>query len=115
MRNSFINSFGAKQKDYYLSIGSFFEKKRNYFRELLQQTRFQLLPCEGSYFQCVGLEKITAEKDATFVKKLTVDHGVASIPVSAFYSKLTDFGVIRFCFAKKQETLEKAVERLIKV
>ncbi|MGV3509737.1 MAG: methionine aminotransferase [Sphingobacteriaceae bacterium] len=104
-----------KQKNYYSSISSFFEKKRNYFRELLQQTRFQLLPCEGSYFQCVGIEKITTDKDADFVKKLTVDHRVAAIPASAFYSRSTDFGVIRFCFAKKQETLEKAVERLIKV
>lgn len=104
-----------KQKDYYLSISSFFEKKRNFFRELLQQTRFQLLPCEGSYFQCVGIERITDEKDADFVKKLTLENGVAAIPVSAFYSKLTDLRVIRFCFAKKQETLEKAVERLIKV
>ena len=101
--------------DYYQSLNTFFEEKRNFFRNLLQQTRFQLLPCEGSYFQCAGIRGITNEKDFDFVKKLTTDFGVAAIPASAFYSRSTDFGVIRFCFAKKQETLEKAVERLTKV
>jgi methionine aminotransferase len=104
-----------RKKDYFLTLGKFFEEKRNYFRELLQQTRFQLLPCEGSYFQCAGIRNITEESDVDFAKRLTTDFGVATIPSSAFYSKATDFGVIRFCFAKKQETLEKAVERLTKV
>jgi len=103
------------QKDYYLSINNFFAEKRNLFRDLLQQTRFQLLPCEGSYFQCAEIKNITNESDIDFTRRLTTEFGVASIPISAFYTKSTDFGVIRFCFAKKQETLEKAVERLIKV
>lgn len=102
-------------KEYYNSLANFFAEKRNFFRQLLQQTRFQLLPCEGSYFQCVGIKNITDEKDVDFAKRLTAEFGVASIPTSAFYSKSADFGVIRFCFAKKQETLEKAVERLTKV
>lgn len=103
------------QKNYYSSLNTFFDEKRKFFRELLRQTRFQLLPCEGSYFQCVGIKNITNENDVEFTKRLTQEFGVASIPTSAFYSKSTDFGVIRFCFAKKQETLEKAVERLTKV
>jgi methionine aminotransferase len=103
------------EKDYYLSLKGFFTQKRNYFRDLLQQTRFQLLPCEGSYFQCAGIKDITDEKDVNFTKRLTLDFGVAAIPTSAFYSRAADFGVIRFCFAKKQETLEKAVMRLTKV
>ncbi|MEJ6979271.1 methionine aminotransferase [Pedobacter sp. P351] len=104
-----------RQNDYYTSLNQFFDEKRKFFRELLQQTRFQLLPCEGSYFQCVGIRGITNENDVEFAKRLTKEFGVASIPTSAFYSKSTDFGVIRFCFAKKQETLENAVERLTKV
>lgn len=103
------------QKNYYSSLNTFFDEKRKFFRELLRQTRFQLLPCEGSYFQCVGIKNVTNENDVEFTKRLTQEFGVASIPTSAFYSKSTDFGVIRFCFAKKQETLEKAVERLTKV
>jgi methionine aminotransferase len=103
------------EKEYYATLKSFFTQKRNYFRDLLQQTRFQLLPCEGSYFQCASIENITDEKDVDFAKRLTVDFGVAVIPTSAFYLKSSDFRVIRFCFAKKQETLEKAVMRLTKV
>lgn len=102
-------------KDYYSSLSNFFEEKRNFFRNLLQQTRFQLLPCEGSYFQCVSIKNITSEKDLDFAKQLTINNKVAAIPTSAFYSKSTDFGILRFCFAKKQETLEKSVERLAHV
>ena len=81
----------------------------------MAQTRFDLLPCHGSYFQCVQYKRIGNEPDLAFAKRLTVDHGVAGIPVSAFFSHKTDEHVLRFCFAKKQETLENAVERLIKV
>jgi methionine transaminase len=104
-----------KHKDYYISLNNFFIEKRDFFVDLLGKTRFQLLPCEGSYFQCVGIRNITDEKDVDFAKRLTTEYGVASIPTSAFYTKATDFGVIRFCFAKKQETLEKAVNRLTAV
>ncbi len=103
------------EKEYYSSLKSFFTQKRNFFRDLLRQTRFQLLPCEGSYFQCASIKNITEEKDVDFAKRLTLNFGVAVIPTSAFYLKSSDFGVIRFCFAKKQETLETAVMRLTKV
>jgi len=102
-------------KDYYNELGNYFQKKRDFFRSMLQNTRFEILPCMGSYFQNVQISKITDEKDTDFVKRLTTDFGVAAIPNSAFYNKGTDFGVIRFCFAKKEETLEKAINLLTKV
>nr|WP_233173797.1 methionine aminotransferase [Pedobacter sp. ASV19] len=97
----------------YNSLSSFFQEKRDKFRSMLQNTRFDLLPCYGSYFQCVTYSRISDEKDTDLTIRLIKDFGVASIPVSAFYLHNTDHHVLRFCFAKKQETLEKAVERLI--
>ena len=104
-----------KNEESYLSLATFFQNKRDGFREGLSQTRFELLPCYGSYFQSVSFRGITEEKDTNFTIRLAKEFGVASIPVSAFYSKGTDHQIIRFCFAKKQETLDKAVERLIKL
>lgn len=104
-----------KNEDHYLSLPEFFREKRDYFRKGLESTRFELLSCAGTYFQSVRYGKITDEKDNEFALRLTKDIGVAVIPVSAFYSKGTDHHVLRFCFAKRQETLDKAVERLIKV
>lgn len=104
-----------ENKDFYLQLDNFYQQKRDLFRSLIKETRFDLLPCEGSYFQTATYEKITDENDVIFSKRLASEFGVAAIPVSAFYTKTTDFRVIRFCFAKKQETLERAVERLIKV
>ncbi|HWW39791.1 methionine aminotransferase [Pedobacter sp.] len=97
----------------YNRLPSFFQEKRDKFRALLQNTRFDLLPCSGSYFQCVTYSRISDEKDTELAIRLIKDFRVASIPVSAFYLHNTDHHVLRFCFAKKQETLEKAVERLI--
>jgi methionine transaminase len=99
----------------YQGLSDFYQKKRDLFIELMKQTRFDLLPCQGSYFQSVQYKRISHEKDFDFAKRLTTEFGVAGIPVSAFYNKGTDHRVLRFCFAKKQETLEKAVDRLTKV
>jgi methionine aminotransferase len=104
-----------KNESHYLGLSEFFRQKRDYFRHGLEGTRFDLLPCSGSYFQSVRYGRITDEKDTDFAIRLTREIGVAVIPVSAFYSKGTDHHVLRFCFAKRQETLDKAVERLIKV
>ena len=104
-----------KNEDAYLSLPSFFQEKRDYFRKGLESSRFEILPCSGSYFQSVRYSQITDEKDADFAVRLAKEIGVASIPVSAFYNRGTDHHVLRFCFAKRQETLDKAVERLIKV
>ncbi len=104
-----------KDGNVYESLAGFFQQKRDLFRSLLSETRFKLLPCKGSYFQCVSYADISDEKDTAIAQRLVEDFGVASIPVSAFYTKNTDDNILRFCFAKKQDTLEKAVERLIKV
>ena len=104
-----------KNEQAYLGLGKFFQEKRDYFRKGLASSRFELLPCSGSYFQSVRYGKISDEKDADLAIRLTKEIGVASIPVSAFYTNNTDHHVLRFCFAKTQETVDKAVDRLIKV
>jgi len=104
-----------KNEEHYLGLASFFQEKRDYFRKGLQQTRFGVLPCYGSYFQSVSYDNITDEKDIDFALRLTKEIGVASIPTSVFYTKGTDHHVLRFCFAKKQETMDKAIERLMKI
>ncbi len=104
-----------KDENNYLSISSFFQQKRDHFRSLLSQTRFELLPCSGSYFQSVRYGHISDEKDVDIAIRITKEFGVASIPTSAFYSRNTDHHVLRFCFAKRQETLDKAVDKLMKI
>jgi len=104
-----------KNENNYLGLPEFFQQKRDYFREGLAQTRFELLPCFGSYFQSVTYNNITDEKDSDFALRLTREIGVASIPTSAFYTKGTDHHILRFCFAKRQETLDNAVDRLRKI
>jgi methionine aminotransferase len=104
-----------KDPSTYLSLSAFFQEKRDLFRALLGETKFKLLPCNGSYFQCISYAHLSNEKDNEMAVRLVRDYGVASIPVSAFYTKHTDHKVLRFCFAKKQETLEKAVQRLMKL
>jgi len=99
----------------YLGLADFFQQKRDFFRNLLMETQFKLLPCNGSYFQCVSYAHLNKEKDTDMAVRLVKEYGVASIPVSAFYMKNNDHQVLRFCFAKKQETLEKAVDRLMKL
>ena len=104
-----------KNERVYLDLPDFFQQKRDYFRKGLEESRFKLLPCFGTYFQSVTYNDITNEKDSEFALRLTKEIGVASIPTSVFYTQGTDHHVLRFCFAKRQETLDKAVERLIKV
>jgi len=104
-----------KDENTYLSLPDFFQQKRDYFRNGLEQTKFQLLPCSGTYFQSVTYNGVTDEKDSDFALRLTKDFGVAAIPTSVFYTQGTDHHVLRFCFAKRQETLDKAVDRLLKL
>ncbi|RZL04746.1 MAG: aminotransferase class I/II-fold pyridoxal phosphate-dependent enzyme [Pedobacter sp.] len=99
----------------YMELAGFFQQKRDLFRGLLRETKFKLLPCNGSYFQCVTYNEIGDLSDKDMAIRLVEEFGVASVPVSAFYIRNTDHQVLRFCFAKKQETLEKAVERLMKI
>ncbi|MRG48575.1 aminotransferase class I/II-fold pyridoxal phosphate-dependent enzyme [Chitinophaga sp. SYP-B3965] len=104
-----------KDKDSYLQLSSFMQAKRDHFRQLMSNTRFSPMPSYGSYFQCYQYNRISEEGDADFAVRITKEFGVATVPVSAFYQSGRDHKVIRFCFAKKEETLEMAVERLIKV
>ncbi len=96
----------------YLGLSAFYQKKRDLFRAGLAGSRFELLPADGTYFQCVRYGAISDLPEAEFAKWLTVEAKVAAIPVSAFYGKPTESGVVRFCFAKKHETLHKALETL---
>jgi len=100
----------------YLDLPAFYQRKRDLFRDGLAGTRFKLLPGEGTYFQCVDISSLAVpERDlpeADFCKWLTQEIGVAAIPLSAFYGNGFDQKVIRFCFAKKDETLGEALKRL---
>ena len=99
----------------YSGIEKFYQEKRDNFLKLIQGTAFKPLACSGSYFQLLDYSKLSNEKDMDYAVKLTKDYGVASIPVSAFYRNGTHHKLLRFCFAKSEETLEKAAERLHKV
>jgi len=98
----------------YLNLGKEIQLKRDYFRQLMHATPFKLIPSYGSYFECYSYDHISNESDFDLAVRLTKDYGIATIPVSSFYNNKTDNKVLRFCFAKKEETLEKAVERLEK-
>ncbi len=107
--SEFINN-----KNAYLQMGAAIQQKKNYFEQLMQQTKFTALPTYGSYFQLYSFDGLTNETEMELSIRLTKDFGVASIPTSAFYNNSTDNKVLRFCFVKKQTTLEAAVERLMK-
>ncbi|WP_341247976.1 pyridoxal phosphate-dependent aminotransferase [Cupriavidus pauculus] len=99
----------------YLNLPAFYQAKRDFFRAGLANTRFRLLPSDGTYFQCVDYSTISDMSEADFSMWLTREIGVAAIPVSAFYSEPRESGVVRFCFAKKEETLQLALDRLAKL
>jgi methionine transaminase len=96
----------------YLGLAAFYQKKRDLFRDGLRKSRFRLLPSDGTYFQCVDYSAISDMPEAEFATWLTGEIGVAAIPVSAFYHEPTESGIVRFCFAKRDETLRLALKRL---
>ncbi|HSZ85021.1 MAG TPA: aminotransferase class I/II-fold pyridoxal phosphate-dependent enzyme, partial [Puia sp.] len=102
-------------KNSYLSVSNVMQEKRDYFHQLMKQTKFTALPSYGSYFQLYQYNNISDENDKEFAIRITKEYGVATIPVSAFYKEGNDGKIVRFCFAKKKETLEMAAERLIKI
>ena len=104
-----------KQKENYLQLGNFLQQKRDYFFDLMAQTKFIPIPSFGSYFQLYSYVNISNESEKDFAIRLTKEYGVATIPTSAFYKNEIDNKTLRFCFSKKEETLERAVERLVKV
>jgi methionine transaminase len=99
----------------YLDLPAFYQRKRDLFRDGLKNTKFKLLPSEGTYFQCVDISDVSDLDEAAFCQWLTVEVGVAAIPLSAFYGNGFDQRVVRFCFAKKDDTLNAALERLAKL
>ncbi len=103
----------------YLQLSAFYQRKRDLFRNSLAGTRFRLLPGQGTYFQCVGIEDLAVPErnlpEGEFCQWLTREVGVAAIPLSAFYGNGFDQKVVRFCFAKKDETLGLALERLARL
>lgn len=101
--------------EHYETLPAFFQQRRDLFLSLMKDSRFTPLPSHGSYFQLMKYDRISNEGDKEFATRLTKEAGVASIPVSAFYQDGKDDHVVRFCFAKKEETLQLAAERLVKL
>ena len=99
----------------YLNIKSIYKNKRDIFLEAISSSNFKSIYCQGTYFQLLDYSKITTENDVNFAKQLVLNSGIASIPVSVFYNSPLDEKVLRFCFAKKDETLYKACEILNKL
>lgn len=99
----------------YLGLPYFYQQKRDLFLDLIKDSRFKLIPSSGTYFQCANFREISDESEWDFCARITKEHGVAAIPLSPFYNKGTDEGMIRFCFAKKEETLRKAAEILCRM
>ena len=104
-----------KNPDHYNGLSKFFQEKRDFLRQGLSNTSFELLDCEGTYFQALKYNKISDQSDIDFARELTISHKVASVPFSSFYKNKLNENVIRLCFAKKQETLERAIDNLSKI
>jgi methionine aminotransferase len=104
-----------KNEEAYLALGNFMQQKRDYFRTLMQQTPFKIIPSHGSYFECYSYKDFTDKADHKLAIDITKKCGVATIPMSSFYKDGTDNKVLRFCFGKKEETLSKAAEKLVKI
>ena len=103
------------EKKHYEGLNKFYQSKRDYFLKLMNGSRFRPLPCSGSYFQLFDYSEISNEKDTEFAKRITKEFKVASIPVSVFYKNPPEEKILRFCFAKDDETLKAAAEKLKEV
>jgi methionine aminotransferase len=97
------------------TLGRFYQEKRDAFREQLKNSRFELLPCEGTYFQLGSYVNVSDESDVYFAKRLVIEHGVATIPLSVFNANGDDRKILRFCFAKDDKTIQQATEKLCKI
>ncbi len=102
-------------EQHYRELPVFYQAKRDLFCELVTPSKFEFIPAAGTYFQLLRYSNISNENDLEFAKRLTHEIGVAAVPVSAFYHDKTDHKLLRFCFAKGEETLQKAAERLVKL
>lgn len=99
-----------KEPAHYLGLSAFYQRKRDLFLDLIKGSRFKFKPSQGTYFQVLDYSSITDENDLELAKRLTIEKGLASIPLSVFYEDKFDNKVLRFCFAKKDETLKRAAE-----
>lgn len=99
----------------YLGLGDFYQQKRDLFLKLIAPSRFRALACRGTYFQLLDYSAISQAPDTEFARRMTVEHGVAAIPPSVFYRNNDDRKVLRFCFAKNDETLEQAAKKLCEI
>ncbi len=116
-----VNSVAQQSLCEYLQVvnvfelGDFYRQKRDYFRTLIRDSRFNILPSEGTYFQAVDYSDISSQNDVEFCENMTKEFGVAAIPMSVFYRDQVQRKVIRFCFAKDNQTLETAAEKLCRI
>ncbi len=101
-----------QNENHYLDLNNFYQEKRDFFLSRLENSRFKFTPSQGTYFQLVDYSSITDEEDEDFAKRLIVDQKLASIAISSFNMDGRQDGVLRFCFAKKNETLEQAADIL---
>lgn len=108
-----IADFLSECPQHHRQLGNFYQQKRDLFLELMAPSRFKLIPSSGTYFQLAGYRAISTEPDTEFAARLTREHKVSAIPVSVFYHNVPNQQVIRFCFAKQDDTLREAVERLV--
>lgn len=102
-------------KDHYLALSAYYEEKRNLFVDLLKDSRFTVLPSAGTYFQNLGYAELSDEADTDYAVRLTKEHKIASIPLSVFYRDGHDHKLLRFCFAKEDDTLKRAAEILCRI
>jgi methionine transaminase len=105
----------VKERTNYMHLGSYYQEKRDYFIELLKTSKFKIIPASGTYFQVLDYSKISDEPEYEFAIRLTKEFGVATVPNSYFYNKLLNNQTLRLCFAKSNETLEKAAEILCRI
>jgi methionine aminotransferase len=116
--NSFVQyalSDFLLNKGYYMELSIFYQKKRDYFLQIISNTAFKPLRCAGTYFQVVAYEAVSDLDDKTFCTLMPEKYGIAAIPLSAFYTSEDDIKLIRFCFAKTENLLDQAAERLMKI
>lgn len=116
--NSFLQYALAEyleQPESYNELSSFYQKKRDFFNDKMKGSALKALSCEGTYFQLFDYSAVSSEDDLTFAERLAKDYGVATIPVSAFYNKKHQDKVLRFCFAKTEDMLEEAANKLSKI
>jgi methionine aminotransferase len=107
-----LAEFMTAHPEHHLNLPVFYQERRDYFAELLASTRFRTLPAPGTYFQLADYSAISSLPDVEFARWLTIEHGVATIPISVFYESPPAMRVVRFCFAKQNGTLDAAVARL---